>query len=150
MVSEHHPFVREAIHLAEEAVANGDEPFGALLVKDGEVVLRARNSIYTGKDATNHAEMNLVRLALARFDADFLSECTLYTSTEPCAMCAGAIYWSGVRRVVFACSEKRLGELGTGGLDVPCREILLRGSHPVEVVGPILEEEAVRTHQNYW
>ena len=67
-----------------------------MLVKDGEVLLRVENSVFTGHDMTNHAEMNLVKLSAQSYDTAFLADCTLYTSTEPCAMCAGAIYWSGL------------------------------------------------------
>jgi len=151
MIDEHHALIRETIELSRAAVAKGNEPFGAVLVdENGEVVLRVENSVYTQHDPTNHAETNLVRLAVAQFDAAFLKGCTLYTSTEPCAMCAGAIYWSEIGRVVFACSEKRLGEIAGIGLDVPCRSIFERGAHPVEVVGPVLEEEAAAVHLDYW
>ena len=77
-------------------MGNGDHPFGALLVKDGEVVLTAVNTVNTDHDNTRHAELNLVSQAMRQFDADFLADCVLYTSTEPCAMCAGAIYWAGI------------------------------------------------------
>ncbi len=105
----HEPFLREAIALSKSAVNNGDEPFGSVLVNNGEVILRAENSVFTGHDMTNHAEMNLVKLAAKQYDTAFLGDCTLYTSTEPCAMCSGAIYWSGIGRMVYACSETRLG-----------------------------------------
>ncbi|MGO7793209.1 nucleoside deaminase, partial [Rhizobium ruizarguesonis] len=76
----------------------GDEPFGSLLVKDGEVILRAENIVFSGHDMTNHAEMNLVKLAAQHYDTAFLAYCTLYTSTEPCAMCSGAIEGEDVGR----------------------------------------------------
>src|SRR5690606_17045761 len=103
--------LREAIALSKSAVDHGNEPFGAVLVKDGEIILRAENSVFGGRDMTNHAEMNLVKLAAQHYDPAFLADCTLYSSTEPCAMCAGAIYWSGIGHLVFACSEQRLGEI---------------------------------------
>jgi tRNA(Arg) A34 adenosine deaminase TadA len=150
MDTTHFPFVREAIALAEAAAAKGDEPFGALLMRDGVVLLRAENSVHTGHDITNHAEMNLVRLAVAQYDSAFLKDCTLYTSTEPCAMCAGAIYWSRIGRVVFACPEERLRAITQGtGLNLPCREVLGRGGRAVEVIGPVLEEEAAAIHEGY-
>lgn len=105
----HEPFLREAIALSKSAMEHGDEPFGSVLVKDGEVILRAENRVFTGHDMTNHAEMNLVKLAAQQYDTAFLADCTLYTSTEPCAMYSGAIYWSGIGRMVSACSETRVG-----------------------------------------
>jgi tRNA(Arg) A34 adenosine deaminase TadA len=93
----------------ELARANGNHPFGALLLDaDGNVVLEAENTVLTARDCTGHAETNLMRMASERFDPEFLSRCTLYTSTEPCAMCAGAIYWGNVRRVVFALSQEEI------------------------------------------
>jgi tRNA(Arg) A34 adenosine deaminase TadA len=149
-MDEHITFIRETIALARAAAAAGNEPFGALLVKAGQVILRAQNTVYSGNDITQHAETNLVRLALAEYDEAFLNDCTLYTSTEPCAMCAGAIFWSGIGRVVYGCSEKRLGEIAGPALDVPCREVFGRASRPVEVIGPVAEDEAAQVHVEYW
>ena len=147
----HEPFLREAIALSKSAMANGDEPFGSVLVKGGEVLLRAENSVFTGRDMTNHAELNLVKLAAKHYDTAFLADCTLYTSTEPCAMCAGAIYWSGIGHMVFACSETRLSQIAGIGLDVPSRAVLQTGARKVSVVGPTdLEEEAAAVHQAFW
>lgn len=146
----HEPFLREAIALSKSSVKHGNEPFGAVLVKGGEVILRAENSVFTGHDMTNHAELNLVKLAAQSHDAAFLADCTLYTSTEPCAMCSGAIYWSGVGRMVFACSEARLGEIAGIGLDVPSRTVLQTGARIVTVVGPMIEDEAAEVHREFW
>lgn len=150
-MEQHEPFLREAIALSKSAVQNGDEPFGAVLVKGSEVILRAENSVFTGRDMTNHAELNLVKLAAKHYDSAFLAYCTLYTSTEPCAMCSGAIYWSGIGQMVFACSETRLGQIAGIGLDVPSRAVLRTGARKVRVVGPTdLEEEAAEVHQAFW
>ncbi|MBB2832645.1 UNVERIFIED_ORG: tRNA(Arg) A34 adenosine deaminase TadA [Rhizobium esperanzae] len=148
----HEPFLREAIALSRSAIEQGGgEPFGSVLVKNGEVILRAENSVFSGHDMTNHAEMNLVKLAAQHYDTAFLADCTLYTSTEPCAMCSGAIYWSGIGHMVFACSETRLGEIAGIGLDVPSRAVLQTGARFVTVVGPTsLEDEAAEVHQEFW
>jgi len=153
--AEDEAFLRRAFALASEARDGGNHPFGSLLVgPDGAVLAEARNSRVTERDATGHAETNLVRLA-GRVDAD-LTECTLYTSTEPCAMCAGAIYWSGIGRVVFGLSEVDLLEItGTGNPDnptlaLPCREVFARGQRTVEVDGPALEAEARAVHEGFW
>jgi tRNA(Arg) A34 adenosine deaminase TadA len=100
---------------------------------------------------TNHAEMNLVKLAAQRYDPAFLADYTLYSSTEPCAMCSGAIYWSGIGRVVFACSELRLGEIAGIGLNLSSRAVLQTGARLVAVIGPTdLEDEAAEVHQGFW
>jgi tRNA(Arg) A34 adenosine deaminase TadA len=108
----------------------------------------------TGADATGHAETNVVRLA-GSLDRPVLAGSTLYTSTEPCAMCAGAIYWSGIGRVVFALSEASLAEMvaeedGVPPLRLPCREVFARGGRPIEVLGPVELASAVAVHQGFW
>ena len=143
-------YMRQAIALAEEAVVNGDHPFGALLVKAGVVVLTAVNTIHTNHDITRHAELNLVSQAARLFSPEFLAECTLVTSTEPCAMCAGAIYWAGISRVVYGCAATTLDQVAGGDFLIPCKEIFARGNRPITVIGPVLEEEATAVHQQYW
>jgi tRNA(Arg) A34 adenosine deaminase TadA len=149
-------FLRRAIEVARRARARGNHPFGAVLVSaKGESLLEAENSVVTDRDATGHAETNLVRTAFRQFDRDFLATCTLFTSTEPCAMCAGAIYWSNIGRVVFGLSEARLAALAGSDpenltLLLPCREVFARGRRPVEVLGPALEEEAEQVHDGFW
>jgi tRNA(Arg) A34 adenosine deaminase TadA/GNAT superfamily N-acetyltransferase len=142
--------VRRSIQLSIDAVAKGNEPFGALLAKDGQIILEAENSIYTAHDVTNHAETNLVRMAVQRYDEAFLSGCVLYTSTEPCAMCSGAIYWSGIGAVVYACSEQRLSDFSGLALSVPCRSVLHSGTHEILVYGPMLQDDAAQVHAGYW
>lgn len=150
MSSEDERHIRAAMRLAEQAMSRGDHPFGALLVREGEVLLEAENTVVTDQDITRHAELNLVSRASTLYDPQTLSKCTLYTSTEPCVMCAGAIYWSGISRVVYACSAKRVEEIAGSGFVVPCDEIFARGGREVEVVGPLLEEEAIKPHERFW
>lgn len=145
-----------AIELARRARENGNHPFGALLINgDGNIVLEAENTVVTGKDPTAHAELNVIRAAGERFEPDFLEHCTLYASTEPCAMCAAALYWGGVRRVVFALSSETLRSI-TGSdpesphLAISCREVFARANHEVDVSGPQLEEEAQAVHEGFW
>ena len=104
-------FVRKSIELAQKAKEKGNEPFGACLVKDGEIILTAENTIHSDRDPTRHAETNLVIQASQIFDTKTLKDSILYASTEPCAMCAGAIYWAGIRTVVFGCSNQTLIEI---------------------------------------
>lgn len=145
----------EAAHaVAAEAKAAGRHPFGAVLVgPDGvEVLLRQGN-----EGTVRHAETELARRAAAQFEADFLAGCTLATNFEPCAMCAGAIYWANIGRVVYGVSEARLLEL-TGAnaenptLDLPCRVVFASGQKPIEVIGPVPEMEAaiLKLHQDFW
>ena len=148
--------LRRALELAQQARDHGNHPFGALLVDgDGNVVLEAENTVRTDRDVTAHAETNLMRLASARFEPDFLERCTLYTSTEPCAMCAGAIYWGNIRRVVFATSQEQIQAVSAGNpqnmqLELSSREVFARGDHPVEVSGPHLPRESLAVHEGFW
>lgn len=143
-------FVQAAIDLALQARRAGNHPFGALLELNGRVLLTAMNTVNTDHDITRHAELNLVSLASQQLDADTLAMVTLYTSTEPCAMCAGAIYWAGIRRMVFGCSATKLGEIAGGEFVVPSRDVFAYGKTSITVIGPVLAERAAEVHQGYW
>ena len=109
----------------------------------------------TGRDSTGHAETNLVRLATQQFSPEQLAGFTLYSSTEPCAMCAGAIYWSQIGRVVFALSEIDLYAIigpSPEQLWLPCREVFAHSKRRIEVHGPVssLEAEARAVHKDFW
>jgi len=142
----HSQLIRKCIKLAEQAVQKGN----ALLVLGEEIILTADNTAVTERDWTRHAELNLIRFATQDHDAQTLSHCTLYTSTEPCAMCSGAIYRVSIPRVVFGCSAEALGKITGRGLEVTSRQIFAAGKRTVEVVGPILEDEAVEVHRRFW
>lgn len=148
--TEHAPRVRECYRLAADAVANGNHPFGALLVLDGRVVARAMNDAVTSHDPTRHAELLLLQHALPTLDASERPRAVLYTSTEPCAMCSGAIYWAGIATVVFGCSARALADVAGDDFLVPCAAIFALGARPVTVVGPVLEPEGRAQHQAYW
>jgi tRNA(Arg) A34 adenosine deaminase TadA len=152
----HEHFLLQAVAVAADSRAHGNHPFGALLVDhDGRVLLTAENTVLTGSDATGHAETNLVRQATAAYSPDALAQATLYASTEPCAMCAGAIYWSGIGAVVYALAETELYEL-TGDdpsnptLLLPCRTVFAAGRREVTVAGPFDLEQARDVHAGFW
>ena len=95
-------FMREAIRLADESVANGGGPFGAVIVKDGEVIAGASNRVTLDNDPTAHAEVNAIRQACRQLGTFDLKGSVIYTSCEPCPMCLGAIYWAGIDRIYYA------------------------------------------------
>jgi tRNA(Arg) A34 adenosine deaminase TadA len=148
-------FLEQAIKLSRQSRANGNHPFGAVLVLDGQIVFESENSVGTTGDATGHAETNLVRLASTKFSKSDLARASLYSSCEPCAMCSGAIYWSGIGRLVYALSEEGLYDM-TGDdpenptMRLPCREVLARGQREIEILGPELEEIAAEAHEGFW
>jgi tRNA(Arg) A34 adenosine deaminase TadA len=147
-------YLLSAIDIARRAREKGNHPFGALLVTANGDVLEAENTVTTDNDPTGHAETNLVRLS-AQLSADARRTRTLYTSTEPCAMCSGAIYWSGIGRVVYALPEQMLGAMipsedGEPTMDLPCREVFARGGSTVTVAGPAVILEALDVHAGFW
>ncbi|WP_295853117.1 nucleoside deaminase [Tardiphaga sp.] len=149
-------FLRRSFDAGRRAVAQGNHPFGAVLVdQDHRLLLEAGNAFMPSHDGTAHAERLLCTEAATRFSPDILKRATLYSSAEPCAMCAGAIYWTGIGRVVFGLGEARLKAI-TGNhpenptLDMPCRAVFASGQKSIEVVGPILEDEAAALHENFW
>lgn len=143
--------LRAAIALSAQARDAGNMPYGALLVgADGRVLHEARNTQISARDCTGHAETNLMREASGRLDPATLSGSTVYASGEPCAMCAGAIYWGGVRRVVYALSIASMRELGGAAVDelsLACRSVIAHGPRVVEVTGPALQAEARRVFE---
>lgn len=147
--------LRRSFELAMSAREKGNHPFGAILAdEDGAILLEGENTVVTGDDITGHAETNLVQDACKLYDQEYLSKCTLYASTEPCPMCAGAIYWSGIGRVVFGLSQGGLyqGVLGLPegeGFLLSCEEVFARGVRKVEVIGPLLEEEASEVFEGF-
>lgn len=148
--------LRLSFEVAARAHAAGAHPFGAILAgPDGEVLMEQQNAFLPDHDMTGHAERVLMTRAGITYGPAFLAQCTMYTSAEPCAMCAGAAYWVGLGRVVYGLSEHRLKEL-TGNhaenptLDLPCRHVFAAGQRAVEVVGPLLEDEAARLHEGVW
>ncbi len=148
--------LRRAVDVARRARDAGNHPFGALLTSaDGEVLLEAENTVTTEHDVTGHAELNLVRAASGAFTEDELAACSLYTSTEPCAMCSGGIYWSGISRVVYALPESRLGEFTGADAENPtmhlsAREVLAAGQRSIVVEGPADLPEAEAVHAGFW
>jgi tRNA(Arg) A34 adenosine deaminase TadA len=149
--------LRRCFALASEARAAGQHPFGSLIVdENGEVLVEAQNHVRPPDgDPTRHAELAAVSRAGKFFPPERLARATLYTSTEPCCMCAGAIYWANIGRVVYGLSEEGLYKM-TGAneenptLSLPCREVFARGQRKIEIVGPLLEEEAAKPHEGFW
>jgi tRNA(Arg) A34 adenosine deaminase TadA len=149
-------YLRQAIEIARLARAAGNHPFGAILVgPDGAVLQEAGNEHGDAGDRTAHAERVLMTRASLVYPAEFLGCCTMYASAEPCAMCAGSVYWAGVGRVVYGLSERDLGLLigphpENLTMDLPCRVVLGAGQRTIEVVGPLLEAEARAVHEGFW
>jgi tRNA(Arg) A34 adenosine deaminase TadA len=145
-LSIHEAHMREVFAVARRARTHGNRPFGALLVAgNGAVLAAAENSQITDEQVFAHAEMNLLHRAVQQFTPDVLATSTLYTNAEPCAMCAGAIFWSGVSRLVYGLSGDRLHQLSGFSPQVlvaSARDVLARTGRQVEIIGPTFEAEA--------
>ena len=147
-------YLRIAFKEAERARERGNHAFGALLVDgDGVPVLAAQNSVVTDRDVTAHAEMNLIRAASGKFEPDQLKTFTLYASGEPCPMCAGAIVWANIRRVVFGLGLEAIYRLFDADPESPAlpmhaTSVFTKAPWPMDIIGPVLEEEAKTVFQD--
>lgn len=154
---DHIDMLFRALDVARRAKANGKHPFGAILVdEDGRVLMEQENAFDT-EGRTGHAETVLSRRACAAYSAEKLAATTMYISAEPCAMCAGSAYWAGIGRIVYAMSEHKLKTIigphpDNLTLDLPCRTVLASGQRPVEVIGPLLEDDPdfAGVHDGVW
>ena len=158
MYQDHLHYLKRTVEISQRSRDEGNTPFGALLVdKEGNIILEQTNVEISEHKCTGHAETQLVERASQKYDKDFLWNCTLYSTAEPCAMCTGAIYWGNIGRIVYGMSERRLLEL-TGSdeqnptFDMPCRDVLAKGQKDIQVIGPFpeIEEEAAAVHKGYW
>ena len=133
--------MRRAIALSENSVQNGGGPFGAVIVKDGEVIAEASNSVTIDNDPTAHAEVNAIRLATKKLGTFNLSGCEIYTSCEPCPMCLGAIYWAKIDRIYYANNRKDAARIGFGD-DFIYQELSLKPSEREKQMEILLPDEA--------
>ncbi|WP_017446473.1 deaminase [Gayadomonas joobiniege] len=141
-------------NVAQQSMHEGHHPFAAILVgPDNRTILMTQFNI----DTVNHAEATLARAAAAKYSANYLWTCTLYSTVEPCAMCAGTIYWANIGQVVFAMTEKQLFKF-TGDhnenptMDLPCRDVFKAGQKNIQVRGPYAEVEPqiAALHEKFW
>jgi tRNA(Arg) A34 adenosine deaminase TadA len=149
--------LRRAIALSEAAVAQGGRPFGALVTdREHRIVAEARAvASVNPRDWTAHSEMQALRAASAAMRWEELGGATIYASGEPCPMCAAAIYWCNIRRLVFCVSEPAMRALRApferaAGIGMRCDEIFARCDRLVEVIGPLIEDEGLPIHRRFW
>lgn len=149
-------YLREAIAWSRVARDRGNRPFGAVVVAaNGHVLAEAWCNTGETGDCTGHAETNAVRQLSPQVDRAALARATLYSSAEPCVMCAGAIFWSGIGRVVFGIDAVRLrvfrGERAEQrDAELSCRDVFRASPHPIECIGPALIDEASEPHRGFW
>lgn len=143
-------FMKQALELAKDAAKKGNEPFGALLVKDNKVVLTGENQIHTESDPTYHAELGIIRDFCSSKKISDLSEYTLYTSCEPCCMCAGAMVWSSLGRMVYSLGHDELAEIAGFNIMIGSEEIFEKSPNRPEVSKGVLKEDSVPVYVDYF
>ncbi|MFB3109501.1 MAG: nucleoside deaminase [Candidatus Binatia bacterium] len=140
-------YILRTYELARSAVVNGNHPFGALLVYKGKIIIEFEHSAVTTRDLTKHAETGLVAVVTQQFYRNILSESILYTSTECCIMCCGAIHWAGILKLVYGVTASHARKaVGREYEGIPCKEVFQRINPTVTVVGPLMEEEGLKVH----
>lgn len=158
MKQSHEYYLERCIEVSKHSREAGNTPFGAILVDaEGNILMEQENVEISTHKATGHAETQLIERASMEYSKEFLWNCTLYTTAEPCAMCAGAMYWANIGTVVYAMTEKDLLAL-TGSdeqnptFDLPCREVFARGQKDITVIGPFpeLAPKVAEVHKDYW
>ena len=143
-------FMRQAIRLSALAVEHGNEPFGAVLVKDGEVAATNENQIYSAGDPTLHAELGLLQRFCREKHITDLRDYTLYSSCEPCFMCCGAMVWTKLGRLVYGASDIDLCRIfGQEGSEC-CQLVFSRSGYRPAVTGGVLREEALAVLTAYF
>lgn len=145
---DHDAHVQRAIELGRESAERGDNPYGTVLVREDRVVMEAHNAVVTDDDLAAHPELTLARRAVRELTPEERAKTVMYTSTEPCPMCAGGVYHAGLGGVVYSVSAERSREFGTD-LVLPSSEVFARGSREVPVLGPVREEEGVALRREF-
>jgi tRNA(Arg) A34 adenosine deaminase TadA len=141
----HNEILRECFELAGQAKRRGDGPFGSVILDgEGKTIARAGNTTSSDSTVVHHAEINAIKQAEVVRGKGNLSGCVLYTSAEPCPMCAAAIAWSGIDTVIFSVSIEALTEAGMDQIDLKCSEVFGRSGREIALHGPVMEKEGLR------
>jgi guanine deaminase len=139
----------DLMRIAIEESRKGDWPYGAVIVKDGAIIVKAFNTSTRDRDPTAHAEVNAIRAVLRTIPEASLSGYTLYTSSESCPMCIGAIIWAGVSRVVFGASIQQLISVGQHQINTSSQDIINTAWLSIALTGGVLAAEALEVVRNW-
>jgi tRNA(Arg) A34 adenosine deaminase TadA len=147
--------LKAALEVAKRSWEKGNLPFGCVLASpDGKILDEGENTVVTDNDSIAHCEINLVHQMAGKYEQGYLRDCSVYASTEPCPMCTGAIFWSGIGRIVFALSKEAYHSIaGTTNpaylFDISTEKLLSFGKRAIKVSGPLLEEEASALYKHW-
>jgi len=136
-------FMEKALGIAMKGVGMGNSPFGSAIVKGDRVICVAHNTVLTKKDATNHAEMNAIRLACKKLGSHKLDGCVVYSTTEPCPMCFSAIHWAGAKGIVFGTGIGDVKKLGFSELTISDREMKKKGRSKLAITAGFMRKECM-------
>lgn len=142
-------FMKKAIDLALQARNNGNEPFGALLVKDNEITMIGKNEINSHCDPTHHAELGLIKKFCVENQVFDLKDYTLYTSCEPCVMCSGAMVWANLGKIVYSVSHDQLAKIAGSNIMISCKEVFEKSPNKPVVIENVLNEEGLKVFESY-
>jgi tRNA(Arg) A34 adenosine deaminase TadA len=134
-------YMRLAIQKAQEGIAAGQSPFGAVIIKDNRVVAATHNTVWRDTDPTAHAEVNCIRRAASVLQTISLHGCEMYSTTEPCPMCLSAIHWAKIERVMYGASIADATAAGFCELCVDAKKLAEMGKSPLRVESGLLREE---------
>jgi tRNA(adenine34) deaminase len=149
-------YLTQAIAWSMTARERGNRPFGAVIVsRDGALLAEAYCNTHETGDCTGHAETNAVRMVSPNIARSVLAQATLYSSAEPCVMCAGAIFWANIGRVVFGIDAVSLRRFRGDYADqqdaqLSCRDVFAASPHPIECIGPVMVQDASQAHEGFW
>lgn len=130
-------YFKRAIEVSRGALETGNDGFGCILVSpEGEIIMKQRNAVADEKDPTSHDVNTMLKKAVKKYSPEYLWNCTVFATMEPCCMCVGAAFWANVGNIKYAVSERELGQLLPGGLDLPSREVVAKSGKGIKVTGP--------------
>lgn len=142
-------FMRMALDACRQGVAKGQTPFGACIVRDGQVIACTHNTVWLNIDPTSHAEVHAIRVACRHLQHVHLEGCTIYSTTEPCPMCFSAIHWSRIGRIVFAARVEDAQAFGFNELQISNRVMKSVSGSTIEVVEDCLRDEAMAIYRDW-
>lgn len=142
-------FMRKAIEFAIKSKEKGNAPFGAVLVKDDNIVMIEENEVNTLSDPTSHAEMRLIRNFCQQNRITDLHEYTLYSSCEPCAMCCAAMSWANLGKLVYSVSNDELTKMFGDNIKISSKELFQKSTQKPVVVENVLNKEGLKVLEKY-
>jgi len=145
----HKRMMRRAIEVAKRGIEAGQSPFGCVIVRDGEIIAEAHNTVVMDNDPTAHAEINAIRKAAKKLKTYVLKGCIVYSTCEPCPMCFSAIHWANADMIVYGASIESAAALGFRELRISNEEMKRLGGSTLKILGGILKDECIKM-MNEW